>query len=268
MKNLKYVYKFLLVLPLVFMAGCIGSDDYEDVLSNQSAQQSTVFIETDDASEITRDVLGYVPVPIEVGVNNVQSGDITVSFNVTKNGAAAVAGVDYTLDDATIFASDVTGSSDITFFRSGTYIVTVGNSSDGSLVVVDNKAIFKVPPAVTVSISWGDSWYDYDIFLFDGFEDGYSDFYSNGPPAGSNIIGFSNGISAFESFVAYPPEGNSYLYIEDYYNDNAGLDVVLIVEVDGVEEVYDVVMDMDKWVLLIETTIDAEGNISYDFTAL
>ena len=49
MKNLKYVCKFILVLPLVFMVGCIGTDDYNDIESNQFTQQSTVFIETDDA---------------------------------------------------------------------------------------------------------------------------------------------------------------------------------------------------------------------------
>ena len=53
MKNLKYVYKFILVVPLLFMVGCIGTDDYSDVVSNQYSQQSTVFIETDDATGLS-----------------------------------------------------------------------------------------------------------------------------------------------------------------------------------------------------------------------
>ena len=157
MKNLKYLYKFILVLPFVFMVGCIGTDDFNDLESNQYTQQSTVFIETDDASEITRTVPGNVAQPIEVGINNAQSGDITVSFNVTKDGAAAVEGVDYTLADATILAGDFFGSSEVTFMSSGIYVVTVSGASAGSLIPVDNKAIFNVPPAVTVSISWADS---------------------------------------------------------------------------------------------------------------
>ena len=257
MKNIKYVYKFLLAIPLVFMAGCVGTDDYNDVLSNQYTQQSTVFIETDDASEITRTVPGNQAQPIEVGINNAQSGDITVSFNVTKDGGAAVEGVDYSVEDATIFASEVTGSSEVTFFASGIYVVTVGNSSDGSLIAVDNKAIFNVPPAVTVSISWGDSFYDYDLYLIKGNQD------ING-----EVLANTFGTTAFETFEVYPPEGFSSVFIDDWWGDNASIDVVMIVEIDGESTAYDVVMDMDKFVLVIETTFDAEGNPVYDITAL
>jgi hypothetical protein len=257
MKNIKYVYKFLLAIPLVFMVGCVGTDDYNDVLSNQYTQQSTVFIETDDASEITRTVPGNQAQPIEVGINNAQSGDITVSFNVTKDGGAAVEGVDYSVEDATIFASEVTGSSEVTFFASGIYVVTVGNSSDGSLIAVDNKAIFNVPPAVTVSISWGDSFYDYDLYLIKGNQD------ING-----EVLANTFGTTAFETFEVYPPEGFSSVFIDDWWGDNASIDVVMIVEIDGESTAYDVVMDMDKFVLVIETTFDAEGNPVYDITAL
>ena len=257
MKNIKYVYKFLLAIPLVFMVGCVGTDDYNDVLSNQYTQQSTVFIETDDASEITRTVPGNQAQPIEVGINNAQSGDITVSFNVTKDGGAAVEGVDYSVEDATIFASDVTGSSEVTFFAAGIYVVTVGNSSDGSLIAVDNKAIFNVPPAVTVSISWGDSFYDYDLYLVKGNQD------LNG-----EVLANTFGSTAFETFEVYPPEGFSSVFIDDWWDDNASIDVVMFVEIDGESTAYDVVMDMDKFVLVIETTVDAEGNLVYDITAL
>jgi hypothetical protein len=257
MKNLKYVCKFILVLPLVFMVGCIGTDDYNDIESNQFTQQSTVFIETDDASEITRSVPGNAPIPIEVGINNAQPNDITVSFRVTKDGGTAVSGVDYNITEATILAGDFYGSTDITFLSSGIYVVTVNNASNGSLIAVDNKAIFNVPPAVTVSISWADSYYDYDIYLVTGNQD-----------FGGDVIAASLGVTSFETFEAYPPEGFSTVFIDDWWDDNAGTEVILIVEVDGVSEVYDVIMDMDKWVLLIETTIDEEGNPNYEFTAL
>ena len=257
MKNLTYVYKFLLVLPLVFIAGCIGSDDYEDVSPNQYTQQSTVFIETGDASEITRVAPGNSPQTIEVGINNALGADLTVSFNVTKDGAAAVEGVDYSLPDAVISSSEYFGSTAVTFFSSGKYVVTVGNSSEGSLVVVDNKAIFNVPPAVTVSISWGDSFYDYDLYLIKGNQD------ING-----EVLANTFDVIAYETFEVYPPEGFSSVFIDDWWDDNAGTDVVMTVEIDGVIDVYDVVMDMDKFVLVIETTVDAEGNPSYDITAL
>lgn len=257
MKNIKYVYKFLLVLPLIFMVGCIGTDDYEDVLSDRYTQQSTVFIETDDASEITRTVPGGVAQPIEVGVNNAQSGDITVSFSVTKDGAAAEAGVDYELADATIFASEVTGSTDITFLSQGIYVVTVSSATEGSLIAVDNKATFNVPPAVTVSISWGDSFYDYDLYHVTGDQD-----------LDGDLLSVSNGVIAFETFDIYPPEGSSSIYIQDYWGDNAGTEVVMIVEIDGNINVYDVIMDVSKFVLVFETTIDENGSPVYDITAL
>lgn len=257
MKNLKYLYKFILVLPFVFMVGCIGTDDFNDLESNQYTQQSTVFIETDDASEITRTVPGNVAQSIEVGINNAQSGDITVSFNVTKDGAAAVEGVDYTLADATILAGDFFGSSEVTFMSSGIYVVTVSGASAGSLIPVDNKAIFNVPPAVTVSISWADSFYDYDLYLIRGNQD------ING-----EILANTFDTIAFETFEVYPPEGYSSVFIDDWWDDNAGIDVVMSVEIDGEITVYDVVMDMDKFVLLIETTFDGEGNPIYDITPL
>jgi hypothetical protein len=257
MKNLKYVYKFLLALPLVFMVGCIGTDDFEDVTSNQYTQQSTVFIETGDASEITRSAQGNVPMPIEVGINNPLTEDLTVSFNVTKDGEPAEEGVDYNIDDAVIASSDLFGSTNVTFLSSGIFVVTVGNSSNGDLVVVENKAIFNVPPAVTVSISWGDSFYDYDLYHIAGNQD------ING-----EILANTFGVTAFETFDIYPPEGFSSIFINDYWDDNAGTDVVMIVEVDGESTVYDVVMDMDKFVLLIETTLDENGSPTYDITAL
>ena len=195
--------------------------------------------------------------PIEVGINNAQPGDITVSFKVTKDGESAVAGVDYTITDATIAAGDYFGSTEVTFMSAGIYVVTVNNASNGSLIPVDNKAIFNVPPAVTVSISWADSFYDYDLYLIKGNQD------ING-----EILANTFDVIAFETFEVYPPEGYSSVFIDDWWDDNAGTDVVMFVEIDGEVTVYDVVMDMDKFVLLIDTSFDEEGNPIYDITPL
>jgi hypothetical protein len=257
MKNLKYVYKCLLVLPLVFMVGCVGTDDYEDVLSNQYTQRNTVFIETDDASEITRSVNGGAPIPLVVGINNAPSSDVTVSFSVTKDGGAAEAGVDYEVADATIFASNVTGSSDITFFASGAYVVTVNSASDGSLIAVDNKAIFTVIPAVKVSISWANASEDWDLFHVTGNQD-----------LSGNVIAFSAGVTAFETFETFPPEGFSSIYIQDWNGNYAGIDIVMFIEIDGEITSYNLVGDSDKFVLVFETSYDTDGNPIYDITAL
>lgn len=257
MKNIKYVYKFLLVLPLVFMAGCIGSDDYEDVLSNQTVQQSTVFIETDDASEIAHGTLINSEQTIEVGINNSQTDDLTVSFNVTKDGAAAVEGVDYDLADSVIESGDYFGSSVVTFYSEGTYEITV--KSAGALDVVANKAIFiaVAPVPITFTLKWDDSFYDYDMYLVTGNQD-----------FGGDVLEASLGISNIETFNSNLPVGFSSIYIEDYYDDNASIPCVLTIDIEGDEQVFNIIMDMDKWVLLIETTVDSEGNILYDFTEL
>jgi uncharacterized membrane protein YciS (DUF1049 family) len=268
MKNIKYVYKFLLVLPLVFMAGCVGSDDYQDVLSNQTAQQSTVFIETDDASQIAHGTLINSEETIKVGINNSQTDDLTVSFNVTKDGAAAVEGVDYDLADSVIESGDYFGSSIVTFYTEGRYEVTV--NSAGALDVVANKAIFIVlaPVPITFTLSWDDSFYDYDIFYLDGIVPGFSDIYSNALPDDINLLGFSNGFSNVESFIGTPTYGFSYIYMEDYYNDNASIPCVLTIDIDGDEQVFNITMDADKFGLSIEASIDDEGNLVYDFTVL
>ena len=256
MKNLKYVYKFMLVLPLFFMVGCVETDDYDDVESGlEFTQQSTVFIETDDASEITRTVPGNVAQPVSVGVNNSSTSEITVSFRVVRDGVEAEDGVDYTLPDATIPSSEFYGDSEVTFLKQGFYEVYVRSSSSGS--VVDNRLLFNVPPAVTVSISWADPFYDYDLYLIEGNQD-----------IGGNVLANTFDTIAFETFDIYPPEGFSSVYIDDWWDDNAGTDVIMTVEIDGVIDVYPVVMDADKFVLVFETTFDEDGNPNYDITAL
>jgi len=268
MKNFKNIYKLLLVLPLVFMVSCDNSDDIIEVLTKTTTTaQSTVFLETDATHEEGVLLSDLSPQTITVGVNNASSTDTTVGFSVTKDGAAAVEGVDYLLADAVIPADANFGSSDITFLTNGTFEITI-NSSSAGLVIVDNKVIFLVPLQVTFTLDWSDSFYDYDIFLFDGMVNGFSNIYDNGIPDGINLLGLSNGFSNSESFMAIPTEGTNYIYIEDYWNDNASIPVVLTVDVGGNSQVFNLVMDMDKFGLSIETTIGADGFPVHTFTGL
>ena len=110
---------------------------------------------------------------------------------------------------------------------------------------------------VTVSISWADPLYDYDLYHIRGNQD------ING-----EVLANTFDTIAFESFEIFPPEGFSSIFIDDWWGDNAGTDVVMFVEVDGNIDVYDVVMDMDKFVLTIELSLDDDGMPVYDITAL
>lgn len=258
MKKIKNLYKLLLLLPLAFIVSCDGNDDLQDVVTfTKTTPENTVFIETDDASEIIRTVPGNVAQPIEVGINNALTEDLIVSFSVIKDGVAAVEDVDYTLADATILSSEYFGSTEVTFLTQGIYEVTVQSSSSEELVVVGNKAIFNVPPAVTISIKWDDSFYDYDLYLVSGNQD-----------LGGEVLANTFDTIAFETFDVYPPEGYSSVFIDDWWDDNASIDVEMTVEVDGVETSYPVVMDQDKFVLVIYTTFDDDGNPTYEFTPL
>lgn len=147
MKNLKNIYKLLLLLPLVFTVGCDDSDDMVDIITNTTtAAESTVFIETDDANaEVVTSVDYGASQTITAGVNNAPESDITVSFSVTRNGATAILGTHYTLEDVTISSGTNYGSSAITFYASGTFDVSV-NSASSSLKVVGNDVSLKLIP--------------------------------------------------------------------------------------------------------------------------
>jgi hypothetical protein len=269
MKNIKYTYKLLLVLPLIFMVSCDNSNEMIDVITQTTTtSENTVFIETDAVSEVGMLLSDLSPQTITVGVNNATSTDVTVGFAVMKDGGVAVDGVDYVLSDAVIAANDNFGTSDITFLTNGTFEVTISSSSLSDLEIVNNKAIFLVPLQVTFTLDWDDSFYDYDIFLFDGMQAGFTDIYTNGIPDGLNLLGLSNGISNSETFKAIPLEGTNYLYIEDYWNDNASIPVILTIEVGGDVQVFNLTMDMDKFGLSIETTIGEDGFPVHTFTGL
>jgi hypothetical protein len=258
MKKFKNIYKLLLVLPLIFMVGCDDSDDIVDVFTNTTTTaQSTVFIETDNTHEVASYASVGVTSTLNVGVNNPALGDLTVSFSVTKDGAAAVEGADYSVNDAVVSDTQSFGTGDITFWNVGRYEVVVSSSSNSSLVVVDNKAIFAVAPPVTISIEWDDSWYDYDHYLFVGNQDFDGELLEN-----------SFGITSFETFTVGLPEGESSLFIDDYWNDNASIPVVLTVDFGGDVSTFNIIMDMDKWVLVIDAGIGEDGLPALTLTEL
>jgi hypothetical protein len=262
MKNLKFVYKLLLIIPLSLMVGCIaGSDDIIDVFTNTTTTpDSSVYIETDDTHDDIVTSIGYLESAIvTAGVNNAPESDLTVSFSVTRNGAPAVAGLHYTLEDATISSGSNYGSSSITFTAGGTFEVMVGSSSDGSLTVVNNKVTFEVEEYVGIGIriDWADAFYDYDLYLYEGNQ------------SFAVLIDNTFGTANFEEFsFGALPLGESSLWIDDWWDDNASIDVLLTVYTNDGGYTFDVVMDMDKWTLLINTTDNGDGTQSYDLTAL
>ncbi|RMZ51583.1 hypothetical protein EB822_02560 [Flavobacteriaceae bacterium PRS1] len=255
MKKFNKIYKLLLVLPLIFMVGCDDSDDIVEVLTQTTTTTvNTVFIETnathDDSARYAG--LGFSNT-ITVGSNNPVSSDLAVAFSVTKDGGAAVDGSDYTINNAVILESESFGTGDITFLELGRYEVRI-NSPSGE---VNNKEIFVVAPSATISIEWDDSYYDYDHYLFVGNQD-----------FDGEIIANTFGTTSFETFTASLPEGKTSIYIDDYWNDNASIPVILTVDFGGNVSTFDVIMDKDKWVLVIDAGLDEDGNPALTFTDL
>jgi hypothetical protein len=258
MKNFNNIYKLLLVLPLIFMVSCDDSDDILQVLtSGTTTAQSTVFIETSDTHEVASYASVGVTNTLNVGVNNPASGDLTVSFSVTKDGGTAVEGVDYDVNDGVVSDTQSFGTGDITFLTVARFEVVVLSSSNSSLVVVDNKAIFVVAPPAIISIEWASSFYDYDHYLYVGNQDFDGELLAN-----------SFGVTAFETFTVGLPEGETSLFIDDWWGDNASIPVTLTVDFGGDISTFDVIMDMDKWVLVIDAGIDEDGDPALTFTDL
>lgn len=256
------------MLPIVFMVSCDNSDDIDEVLTKTTTSSTnTIFIETDATHEQGILLSSLAPVTLTVGINNAPSTDVTAGFSVTRDGATAVEGVDYTLADVTIAAGENFGSSDITFLTNGTFEITVSSTSSGAQIVA-NKAIYLVPSEVTFTLTWGDAFYDYDLFLMSGMDASFVDIYANPLPAGVDVLAFSNGFTTTETFDVIPPIGDSFIYIEDYWNDNASIPCVLTITVDGVDQTFDITMDMDKFGLSIETTVGSDGFPEYSFSAL
>lgn len=258
MKNFKNIYKLLLLLPLAFVVSCDDSDDIVEVLTNSTTTaESTVFIETDDTHEVASYAAVGVTQTLSVGVNNATTSDLTVSFSVTKDGGSAVEGTDYDVNDAVVSDTQSFGTGDITFLNVGRYEVVVSSSSNSSLVVVDNKAIFAVAPAVIVSLDWADAFYDYDLYLLAGNQD-----------LDGEVLINTFGVTNHEEFTIGLPEGESSVFIDDWWGDNASIPVTLTVDFGGDISTFDVIMDMDKFALVIDAGLDENGNPALTFTDL
>ena len=247
----------------MFMVGCDDSDDIVDVFTKTTtAAQSNVFIETDDTHADIVTTANYLEATtVTAGVNNAPDSDITVSFSVTRNGSTAILGQHYTVSDATILSGENYGSSEITFTASGVFDVSVASASNGSLVV-DNKVSFEVDTyeKITFRIDWEDTnpaFYDYDLYLFEGNQDF------------TTLIDNTFASTPYEVLeLDSLPLGESSLFIDDWWDDNAGTPVTLSVFTNDGRFSFDVVMDMDKWVLLINTADAGGGLQSYTLTAL
>lgn len=259
MKKFNKIYKLLLVLPLIFMVSCDDSDDIVEVLTQTTTTtQNSVFIETDATSEAD-DVTVVGPneaTSINVGVNNTLDTDTTVSFSVTKDGGTAIEGTDYTISDATISSDEMTGAGSITFFTEGTFEVVVSSSSNSSLVVVQNKAIFLVPAPtpVTVTLTWADA-FDLDI-EFDVMTETWG-------WAGITLDG-SYGFSNTETMSASLIHGNFAIWIIEW-GGPADVDYTIEVETVNGTETFTGTVSGTGWNLWFTLDRDSEGNPIFTF---
>jgi hypothetical protein len=273
MKKINIIYKLLLLLPLISLISCDNNDDMVDVITQTTTTtENAVFIETDDAAETTTLMGIGESQSVIVGVNNMGIGDSTISFTVTKDGTAAVEGTDYTIADAIILASEMEGSSDITFLTKGFYEVSIKSTSNSSLNIVENRLLYLVPSQVNYIFTWDDSFYDYDVFIFDALDPDLIDLYDNGlGDIISEVYGYSGGFTTTEGITASMPVGDAYIYIEDYWNDNnIFTNTQMTIQIDGLaDEVFDVEIDTDKYIIKIETKLNTDGtDVEYVFTQL
>jgi hypothetical protein len=258
MKKFNNIYKLLLVLPLIFMVGCDDSDDIVDVFTNTTTTaQSTVFIETDDTHEVGILLSDLSPQTITVGVNNTLDTDTTVSFSVTKDGGAAVLDTDYSISDAMILADALTGTGSITFLTGGRFEVMVASSSNASLVVVPNKAIFIAPSPtpVTVTLTWADAGYDLDI-EFDVMTETWN-------WSGTTLTG-SYGYTNTESMTATLFNGNYAIWINEFAF-TGDVDYTMEVETVNGTETFTGTVTQDSWVLWFTLDRDIDGAPIFTF---
>lgn len=269
MKKIKYIYKLVLMLPILVFVGCDDNEEYADILTNGTTNtENTVFIETSELTNNVELVGAGINVPIIVGVNKASSTDITVGFNVMKNGTVASLGVDYLLNDAIIEVDFLTGESGIEFLTSGSYKIMLNDASDSTLIIVNNELNYFVPESATIRLEWEDNYYDYGLLIFDGMAT-LSDVYSNGIPDGLSLIGYSDGIANYEEIVMVLPIGDSYVYLEDYYNDNADIPVMLTIQQPGLDlKSEETIVEGDKWGFKITTEFDGIDKVTHTITVL
>lgn len=239
------------------MVSCNNEEDFKDLQSQTTTvQKNSVFIITDDTVQKTNLTGVNDPQTIAFGINKAVDTDTNVVFKVQKNGNDAIEGTDYTISPATITANETNATTDVTFLTEGDYKVFIESTDNATLQIAPNYFLYKVLPPTTFTITWSDSFYDYDLYLLEGNQD------ING-----NIIAFSNGTTTTESFSAVPKLGFNSVYILDYLGDNAGTPVTLTID-DGTIHTYDISMDMSKFVLTIEASVDANNNVVYNYTQL
>ncbi len=269
MKNLKNTYKLLLFFSLIAVVSCDDNEDYSDILTKgTTTQENTIFMVTANVYEAVSMVGLGKSTEIVAGINNVMTTDTSVEFTVLKNGSIAELNVDYEMDDALIENETFEGATSIVFLKSGLYDVSVKASSATSLKVVNNRLLYFVPKNVTIRINWENDFYDYGLIMFDKMAP-IKDIYVNGYPAVLTVLGYSDKATNVEEISLLPPLGDSYIYLEDYYNDNADIPVLFSLEQEGEPALTgDIIMDKDKWVIKITTEFDGVDKMSYKIEVL
>lgn len=273
MKNKKSIYKLFLLLAVVFVVSCDDSDDVNDVVSGIDSGfdvSNDLFFNNDTASA---DIVTGTNTSNELilGALRVLSTDTNVVFDVMyQDGTAAIAGTDYIVNDGMITSGSQDGTGDITFLNLGDYEVSIAGNDGTGLENTPSKLIFKVVPVVTFSIVWDSDFYDYDMFYMDGIDLDMNDVYTNGTSPDLNALGYSGSITNFESVTILSTDlvGETYLYLEDYYNDNASVDVTLTVaEQGGASTDFPIVMDMDKWAFKVVGT-QSDSGVTFTYEVL
>jgi hypothetical protein len=255
MKKINIIYKLLLLLPLISLISCDNNDDMVDVITQTTTTtENAVFIETDDAAETTTTylVVGDSDV-VTVGLNNALTTDIDVVFNVTRDGSAAILDTDYTLNDATVLAEETNGTSTIEFLTDGLYEVSIASSTGIVLVDVANKELFQVDKILITAV-WDDAYYDYDLYLLNGSPDNWTEVISDAGGA-TNYEALDISISS-DVLV----EGEYTLFMDDYWSDNASIDVDVTIQTSKTtEEILIVTMDQSKYAIQLLVSVDENG---------
>lgn len=256
MKNIKI--KMMLLLATIVTFSCAVDDD--------AAVVNNVVTKTVSISPT-----GVVLVPSAQGTQavsfNVSDGgfmnDALVELTrngevatVTIAGGSSVSAEDYTVNTGDVIELQVNDVS------------AINASVNDELATVDteNNAVtligFDVNPVagqVVFDLLWGDAFFDYDIFLVTGDQD-----------LGGTVLDSSQGVTNSEqiAFDETQPDGVYSIYINDFWNDNAGTAVTFIATLpDGSTEVFLSNVDLDYWIITFEKTTNGT-DVSYTFTQL
>lgn len=263
MKKLKFIFKILTLTVALAFVGCDSNDDLSDVLSVTEGEvgQKVIHLSTTNLAPNSN---GQTNIPYQFSVVSTENvlTSTTVEFAVTLDGAAAIEGVDYEISQDTLDSGTASLYSLIIFYTAGSYELALSNSNNSSFSISSAPLAFKILGAITdvmtIELSWEDFFYDYDLFLVSGNQtfDG-------------SLYGYSGGVSNVETINVPLLWGESSLYVYDFYFDNAGTPCQLTVSLNGSTlETFDVIMDMSKWVFIVDVTPDANDDPVYTFTEL